>query len=96
MISKIRKVLTSCKGSSLLCTRPKIDFVKHDLGPPTHNLVPPGECQFNQDWVPVTLKSRKNISHDTSIFTFSLPNTDKPLGLSTCACILVKGTYICI
>lgn len=34
--------------------------------------------------------ARSPITHDTVLLTFALPDTEKPLNLSTCACILAK------
>jgi len=36
------------------------------------------------------LESRCLLTHDTVLLTFKLPDSSKPLGLSTCACILCK------
>merc|ERR1712232_906425 len=60
-------------------------------GAPTAAYMPPGECVFGEDWSPAPLLSKTIVSHDTRVFTFGLANKEKPLGLSTCACILMKG-----
>lgn len=39
----------------------------------------------------MTLSDRKTIAHDVVLLTFALPNAAKPLGLSTCACLLARG-----
>lgn len=62
------------------------------VGPPTVALVPPGQCYFGEDFSNATLVGREHITHDTILITFRLPDTSKPLGLSTCACILAKFT----
>ena len=62
-----------------------------DPGPPTASLVPPGECVFGEEWAPAPLLQREAISHDTILLTFGLADAAKPLGLSTCACLLVQG-----
>jgi len=59
-------------------------------GEPTAAYVPPGQCHFTADWAEAPLLSNTSISHDTRVFTFGLPE-GKALGLSTCACLLMKG-----
>jgi cytochrome-b5 reductase len=59
-------------------------------GPATAAYVAPGECVFSSEWAPAPLVSKVSISHDTRIFTFGLED-GKALGLSTCACLLMKG-----
>jgi len=60
------------------------------VGPPAAAAVEPGNCQFNEEWLQVPLVSKASV-RDTRLFTFSLPDTSKPLGLSTCACLLARG-----
>lgn len=60
------------------------------VGPPTAALCPPGKCAFSAEWSKATLAERVRITHDVILVTFSLPVQSKPLGLSTCACILAK------
>lgn len=60
------------------------------LGPPVAALKPPGECVFGADWAESPLLSKVSVSHDTRVFTFGLVDKSKPLGLSTCACILMQ------
>lgn len=60
------------------------------VGPPTAALCPPGQCQFTGEWSPATLAGRVQVSHDSVLLTFDLPDKSKPLGLSTCACLLCK------
>eukprot|EP00339_Tiarina_fusa_P002599 CAMPEP_0117015024 /NCGR_PEP_ID=MMETSP0472-20121206/12078_1 /TAXON_ID=693140 ORGANISM="Tiarina fusus, Strain LIS" /NCGR_SAMPLE_ID=MMETSP0472 /ASSEMBLY_ACC=CAM_ASM_000603 /LENGTH=297 /DNA_ID=CAMNT_0004718727 /DNA_START=104 /DNA_END=997 /DNA_ORIENTATION=+ len=60
-------------------------------GKPTKALVPPGQCQFTDTFVAVPLLERTKVSETTSVFRFGLPDTSKPLNLSTCACILAKA-----
>lgn len=57
---------------------------------PTAAYVPPGQCVFSADWAPAPLLSKVAISHDTRLFSFGLDES-KALGLSTCACLLMKG-----
>ena len=61
------------------------------IGPPTAALAPAGNCVFGEEFSPAKLKNKQNISHDVRVFSFALGDADKPLGLSTCACILAKG-----
>ena len=58
---------------------------------PVAALVPPGNCQFGEDWTSAPLVGRAELNHDTRLFTFGLPDAAKPLGLSTCACLLARG-----
>jgi len=60
------------------------------VGPPTNAVVPPGVCQFTGDWSEAKLVERVQLTHDTILLTFGLADATKPLGLSTCACILTK------
>ncbi|KNC83081.1 hypothetical protein SARC_04658 [Sphaeroforma arctica JP610] len=59
-------------------------------GPNAH-LVAPGKCQFGSDFTSVSLLKRWKVSETSSVLQFSLPKTDEPLNLSTCACILAKA-----
>lgn len=61
------------------------------LDQPLGGTVPPGNCVFGEDWSPATLVRKVNAGPNTEIFTFKLADESKPLGLSTCACILAKG-----
>jgi cytochrome-b5 reductase len=60
-------------------------------GAPTMSLVPPGQCQFKDEFVSAPLLERIVVSATSSILRFGLPDTSKPLDLSTCACILAKA-----
>jgi cytochrome-b5 reductase len=59
-------------------------------GEPTAAYVAPGECVFGADWAAAPLLSKVAISHDTRVFSFGVAE-GKTLGLSTCACLLMKG-----
>lgn len=61
------------------------------IGNPTKALVPPGKCQFTEDFVSVPLLERIPVSSTSSVLRFGLPDTSAPLNLSTCACILAKA-----
>lgn len=63
----------------------------YSLGPATAAVVEPGKCQFTEEWGPSTLLATEKISRDTHHLTFSLPNQEQGLGLSTCACLLLQG-----
>ena len=41
-----------------------------------------------QDFVETALLAEVSVSHDIRVFTFATPDPTKPLGLTTCACIL--------
>lgn len=58
------------------------------VGTPTWSLARPGQCQIEQEPSLCILESRTPITHDTFVVTFKLPDPSKPLGLSTCACLL--------
>eukprot|EP00448_Togula_jolla_P008946 CAMPEP_0170599696 /NCGR_PEP_ID=MMETSP0224-20130122/16939_1 /TAXON_ID=285029 /ORGANISM="Togula jolla, Strain CCCM 725" /LENGTH=277 /DNA_ID=CAMNT_0010924373 /DNA_START=39 /DNA_END=872 /DNA_ORIENTATION=+ len=60
------------------------------VGSPTAAVCPPGQCQFTGDWDSAVLLERSQQTHDTILLTFGLKDGSKPLGLSTCACILAK------
>ncbi|CAE8581613.1 unnamed protein product [Polarella glacialis] len=60
------------------------------VGPPTAALCPPGQCVFNEEWSPAQLVERQQITHEVILCTFALRDATKPMGLSTCACILSK------
>lgn len=62
----------------------------YHIGPAIAATVPPGSCVFGEEWSSAPLVSKVAINHDTKVFTFGLEDA-KPLGLSTCACILAKG-----
>lgn len=63
-------------------------------GPPICSLVPPGLCQFGEEFVSTKLLKRTPVSKNTSVMRFQLPDTTKPLGLSTCACLLLGSDKI--
>ena len=65
--------------------------VQYNPGTPTASLVQPGHCVFDASWAPSTLLKREWVSHDTAVLTFGLSDPNKPLGLSTCACLLMRG-----
>jgi len=56
--------------------------------PPVKCTVPPGQCQFGDDFIAVPLLAKFAVSPTTFVLRFGLPDDRIPLGLSTCACIL--------
>mmetsp|Transcript_19496 Transcript_19496/g.35352 ORF Transcript_19496/g.35352 Transcript_19496/m.35352 type:complete len:287 (-) Transcript_19496:258-1118(-) len=60
-------------------------------GNPTSSLVPPGMCVFNEEWSSAKLISKEPVGVSSRVFVFELADQTKPLGLSTCACLLAKG-----
>lgn len=58
--------------------------------PPVAVVCPPGLCVFGEDFKAATLVERTQLTHDTIMATFDFGDESKPLGLSTCACILAK------
>ena len=61
--------------------------------PPICNLTPPGHCQFTPAWSDVPLLDRIpcGTGGTSFILRFGLPDTTKPMGLTTCACILAAA-----
>jgi cytochrome-b5 reductase len=62
-------------------------------GLPVKSLVPPGQCQFTEEWTSVPLLERINVSKASNSYVLRfgpLPDKSLPLNLSTCACILAK------
>jgi cytochrome-b5 reductase len=57
-------------------------------GPPVQALVPPGMCQFGPEATEVALIERTQVSPTSAVLRFGLPDSSKPLNLSTCACLL--------
>eukprot|EP00931_Biecheleriopsis_adriatica_P026441 TRINITY_DN16097_c0_g1_i1.p1 TRINITY_DN16097_c0_g1~~TRINITY_DN16097_c0_g1_i1.p1 ORF type:complete len:306 (+),score=49.18 TRINITY_DN16097_c0_g1_i1:67-918(+) len=72
------------------CCGPSTGTLSGLVGTPIAALAPPGKCVFTEEWSKAKLSSRTQITHDTILVTFDLPDSSKPLGLSTCACLLAK------
>jgi len=69
-----------------------LDVLKDFTSRPAQKvLVPPGKCQFTSEFKSVKLLQKAKVNHNTSLFRFACPNTEEPLNLSTCACILAKA-----
>lgn len=60
------------------------------VGGPQAATLPPGNCVFGPDWKNAKLVERSQVTHNVILLTFALSDASKPLGLSTCACILAK------
>jgi cytochrome-b5 reductase len=74
---------------STTCIMCKPDYLPSSLqGPPVKALVAPGECQFSDKAISVPVLAKYRVSDTTSLIRFGVPDTSKPLGLSTCACLL--------
>jgi cytochrome-b5 reductase len=82
-------MLTSCCFSSAAALTPMRGSALD--GPPTASIVPPGQCVFGEDFAPATLVAKQRVGTSSHLFTFALADPTKPLGLSTCACILARG-----
>ncbi len=61
--------------------------------PPICSLTPPGHCQFTPAWSDVPLIDRIpcGTGGTSFILRFGLPDATKPMGLTTCACILAAA-----
>jgi len=76
---------------SLFSTMSKANYNPPSLsGNPHKSLVPPGKCQFTEEWKSVPLLERIMVSKTSSVLRFGLPDRSLPMNLSTCACILAK------
>jgi hypothetical protein len=60
-------------------------------GKPVAALVPPGQCQFTETLTAVPLLERFPVSETSCVIRFGLPDPNRPLNLSTCACILASA-----
>ena len=71
-------------------TTTKFDPMELTARPPQCNLVPPGVCQFTPQFQSVPLLGRIPVGEGGTSFIlrFGLPDGEKSMGLTTCACIL--------
>eukprot|EP00522_Entomoneis_paludosa_P000235 CAMPEP_0172472628 /NCGR_PEP_ID=MMETSP1065-20121228/68438_1 /TAXON_ID=265537 /ORGANISM="Amphiprora paludosa, Strain CCMP125" /LENGTH=323 /DNA_ID=CAMNT_0013230777 /DNA_START=1007 /DNA_END=1975 /DNA_ORIENTATION=+ len=60
-------------------------------GPPVSAYCAPRSCQLTETPTPIPLLSRTRVSETAAVLRFGLPDTEQPLNLSTCACILAKS-----
>ena len=81
------KVTTVANGHDATAAPPPASTLSN---PPHAAVYPAGQCVFGEDWSAATLVAKERCKETTVILTFELPDTSKPLGLSTCACILAK------
>ena len=60
--------------------------------PAVCNLVPPGQCQFNGTFQSVPLLDRTpcGTGGTSYLLRFGLPDDNKPMDLTTCACLLAN------
>jgi cytochrome-b5 reductase len=59
---------------------------------PIKSIIGPGECQFNDEFTAVPLLENTPVSSTSFVLRFGLPDTEKGLGLSTCACLLAGAS----
>jgi len=90
MHSKLARVLGSAGSRGVRICRPS-SSLSPSLEKPLGGTVPPGNCAFGEEWSPATLVRKVSAGPNTEIYTFALADASKPLGLSTCACLLAKG-----
>ena len=64
--------------------------------PPICNLVPPSQCQFTPNFTSVPLLNRIPCGNGGTSFIlrFGLPDTTKPMDLTTCACLLASANLL--
>ena len=91
-------LLAACAWTAAWFAQPLADAARASsssagdvLGPPVLALAPPGATQIQDAWRAVRLVHRQAVAHDVVLLRFALPNAERPLGLSTTACILVRG-----
>mmetsp|Transcript_11855 Transcript_11855/g.17819 ORF Transcript_11855/g.17819 Transcript_11855/m.17819 type:complete len:317 (-) Transcript_11855:151-1101(-) len=88
-------ITTSSNRRSLFSTMTKLTDYPMTLTerPPICNLTPPGVCQFTPTWADVPLLDRIpcGTGGTSFILRFGLPDTTKPMGLTTCACLLAAA-----
>lgn len=68
------------------------DMFAFEVIEPINAVVPPGSCQFGEEWTETILAEIRDAGAVGRVFTFTCPDTTKPLGIPTCACILMKGS----
>jgi len=93
-----RKYYSPLLVLSLFSTDTFAEMSKANYNPPSlsgkahKSLVPPGKCQFTEEWTGVPLLERIVVSKTSSVLRFGLPDKSLPMNLSTCACILAKAS----
>lgn len=58
--------------------------------PPIKSIVAPGLCQFSDEFKSVPLLEKFIVSPTSFVLRFGLPDSNRALGLSTCACLLAS------
>ena len=84
------KVTTVADGADATAAPPVEPHASTLSSPPHAAVYPAGQCVFGEEWSAAKLVAKERCKETTAILTFELPDTSKPLGLSTCACILAK------
>ena len=84
------KVTTVADGADATAAPPVEPHASTLSSPPHAAVYPAGQCVFGEDWTAAKLVAKERCKETTVILTFELSDTSKPLGLSTCACILAK------
>ena len=84
------KVTTVANGADATAAPPVEPHASTLSSPPHAAVYPAGQCIFGEDWTAAKLVAKERCKETTVILTFELSDTSKPLGLSTCACILAK------
>ena len=84
------KVTTVANGADATAAPPVEPHASTLSSPPHAAVYPAGQCVFGEEWTAATLVAKERCKETTVILTFELPDASKPLGLSTCACILAK------
>ena len=71
------------KGRRVSLWRGGDDTEIMSIGKPTSACVPPGQCQFTDEWTASPLLERRVVNHNTRTFVFGCPDSERALGLST-------------
>jgi len=58
--------------------------------PPIKSIIAPGLCQFSDEFTKVPLLEKFIVSPTSFVLRFGLPDSNRALGLSTCACLLAS------
>lgn len=82
--------------NNMTVARPDEYPIGLDERPAVCSLVPPGCCQFGDEFVAVPLLEKVPCGEgdDTWILRFGLPDPTRPMDLSTCACVLAMAELV--
>lgn len=95
IIQSINRYVHGTTTKTMLTLSTKEELSKSSLyGKPIKSLIQPGKCQYAQDFIKSKLLQKWQVSQTSSILRFELPDVNKPLDLSTCACILAKASLL--